>query len=367
MREEEGAGRAGQDAGWVSPHGQWGGGGERAWNLPTGEPGSVYPLEPPAHRHARAHTPLALLFFEPRGTARLLEWKSTQTCEGPLPSARCPPTPGPLFHPFRIPHDPTPRCVPSGTVEARRTYRTKVGAKPVSRIHSGQTPWRSYSGLASPAPRTFPPWRFVWALGRGPVPLPLPASVESASQCPGRSRYQFRGSLGLAVRFTVQETYGTRKEGGRRAGRRGGAEGREGGECAGWLRQADGDCRRWLRAEQCRARSSPRLPEDDRNDLRASPRNLNLRDKTLAFRGAGEHTAVAGSPEFRERGGVARTWRLLVHGAAVPLPVTLVNPEARKPLPSERRRRRCPWCCPATGGHSAVRGGPRGRPRGAFS
>lgn len=46
-------------------------------------------------------------------------------------------------------------------------------------------------------------------------------------------------------------------------------------------------CQRRLWDEQSKVVSFPRLPKDCRNDLRggvwASPRNLNLRDKTLAF------------------------------------------------------------------------------------
>lgn len=69
---------------------------------------------------------------------------------------------------------------------------------PVSRDRSGQAPWRSYSGLASPGPRTCPPWRFVSMLRSGPVLLLRPASAESASQCPRRAQDWFHGSLDLA-------------------------------------------------------------------------------------------------------------------------------------------------------------------------
>lgn len=173
------------------------------------------------------------------------------------------------------------------------------------RDRSGQAPWRSYSGLASPAPRTCPPWRFVSMLRCGPVPLPLPASAEMASQCPGRAQDCFHGSLGLAqldLRCRKLKRHG--RKGGTKGGRRGkeGGRGRERGECAGILRWTDWDRWRWLWDQQSKAPSFPRLPKDGKNDLRggdwASPRNLNLRDKTLAFQKKKSRTAVASSPNF---------------------------------------------------------------------
>lgn len=53
------------------------------------------------------------------------------------------------------------------------------------------------------------------------------------------------------------------------------------------LRRTDRDCERGLWDGQPRSPCFPRLPKDGRNDSRggdwASPCNLNLRDKTLAF------------------------------------------------------------------------------------
>lgn len=124
----------------------------------------------------------------------------------------------------------------------KSTYRTGLGAKPASRDRSGQAPWRSYSGLASPAPRTCPPWRFISMLRRGPVPLPRPALAESASQCPGRAQAWFRGSLGLAQldsrcrKLKRQKRKGEAKEKReeeRKGVREGGREANAPGECAG--------------------------------------------------------------------------------------------------------------------------------------
>lgn len=91
-----------------------------------------------------------------------------------------------------MPHNPDLRY-PFRTVEARGTYRPGLGANPASRDCSGQAPWRSYSGLASPAPRTFPPWRFISMLG-----LPSPAFRGVAFPVPSRAQEWFRKSLGLA-------------------------------------------------------------------------------------------------------------------------------------------------------------------------
>jgi hypothetical protein len=99
-----------------------------------------------------------------------------------------------------------PKVSLPGTVEAKGTYRTGLEANPASRDHSEQTPWRSYSGLASPAPRTCPPWRSVSMLGRGPVQLPRPALGESESQYPGRSQDWFAKPRLDTVEFTVHET-----------------------------------------------------------------------------------------------------------------------------------------------------------------
>lgn len=65
----------------------------------------------------------------------------------------------------------------------------------MSRGHSGQAPLRSYSGLASLAPRTCPPWRLVSMPGARTGALLRPASAEMAS--PGPSQAQ-GWSLGLA-------------------------------------------------------------------------------------------------------------------------------------------------------------------------
>jgi len=77
----------------------------------------------------------------------------------------------------------------------------------------------------------------------------------------------------------------------REEGRKGGRKrGRVRSECAGLRQAPEGgrDCPRWLWDEQSKEPCFPRLPKDGRSDFKgrgwASPQDLNLRDKTLAFR-----------------------------------------------------------------------------------
>lgn len=177
----------------------------------------------------------------------------------------------------------------------------------MSRDGSGQAPWRSYSGLASPAPRTCPRWRFASMLGRRPVPLPRPASAEMASQRPGRAPDAFHGSLGLAQLDLPCRTLKRQDRKGEGKEESGG--GREEGEEEGREAKAPGCCAGRTGAARARAGTrGPRLPASrgcgravkmpSQGGDRASPWNLNLRDKTLAFSRKKSHGAVASSPIF---------------------------------------------------------------------
>lgn len=68
------------------------------------------------------------------------------------------------------------------------------------------------------------------------------------------------------------------------------------------------------------------------NDLRggdwASPPDLNLSDKTRAFRKKKSHTTGAMSPSFRRRGVVASIWKLQTLEAAAALPANARKPQS---------------------------------------
>lgn len=124
----------------------------------------------------------------------------------------------------------------------------------------------------------------------------LVPSAESASQCPGRAQDWFRGSLGLAQldsrcrKLKRREREGEVEEEREEARKGGRKRGRVRSECAGLRQAPEGgrDCPRWLWDEQSKEPCFPRLPKDGRSDFKgrgwASPQDLNLRDKTLAFR-----------------------------------------------------------------------------------
>lgn len=139
-------------------------------------------------------------------------------CEGHPPSALCP---QPVTHPAA----PSRCSIPP---QPEGTYRTGLGANRVSRGHSGQAPWRSYSGLASPAPRTCPPWRLVSMPGRGPVRcrvqpqrrwrpgVPAELRIGSAGAEAWHSWIHSAGNLrGKRGRGEVEEEREGRREGGR--------------------------------------------------------------------------------------------------------------------------------------------------------
>lgn len=246
--------------------------------------------------------------------------------------------------------------------------------KPARRDSSGQAPLRSYSGLASPAPRTCPPRRSVSMLERRRVQLPRPALAESPSQCPGRAQDWFAGAKAWHTQLDSrcrklkrQEREGAVEEE-REEDRKGGrARGRERGECAGLLHRTDWDCQRWHRDEQSRTLGFPQLPEDGGNDLRggdwASPLDLKLRDKTLAFRKKREPHGRREQSEFLREGWGGENLEPAAHGAAVPLPATLGSPGACP----QWILGRCPWCCPATRGRSGARWVSGRRGGGGFS
>lgn len=225
-----------------------------------------------------------------------------------------------------------------GTVEAAGTYRTSLKANAASKDRSEQAPWRSYYGLASPAPGTCPPRISVSMLGRGRVQLPRPALAESLSQCdPGSRSGLVRGSLGLAqLGSRCRKLKRQEKEG---QVEKTTEEERKGGREA----NAPGCCTRPTRTA-CAGTdtSSPGLPafsgcQRMENDLRggdwASPPDLNLSDKTRVFRKKKKsHTTGAMNPSFRRRGVVASIWKLQALEAAAALPATLESLKARKGL-----------------------------------
>lgn len=92
---------------------------------------------------------------------------------------------------------PCPKVSLLGTVEATGTYCTGLEANAASKDRSEQAPWRSYYGLAFPAPGTCPPRSSVSMLGRGRVQLPCPALAESLSQCRGRDLDWSAGTCAL--------------------------------------------------------------------------------------------------------------------------------------------------------------------------